>query len=125
MRDVTPISGGEIGAEGAPRFRRCAHCGGAEILPAIDLANRLALRPTEAARVLGVSDRKLREMLPRLPHFRDGGTVLISADGLRRYVAERASRPDAATSMPLRASDQGQLDGRSVADEILRRLKGT
>ena len=56
----------------------------------VDLANRLALRVPEAAQVLGVSKRKLREMLPRLPVVRDGGTVLLPVAELRRWLADTA-----------------------------------
>lgn len=56
----------------------------------IDLANRITLRPAEAARVLGVSERTLRTMLPELPCIREGGAVLLPVDGLRRWAEERA-----------------------------------
>jgi hypothetical protein len=55
-----------------------------------DLRSRIALRPAEAAKALGVSDRTLRSMLPHLPHFREGGVVLIPVEGLRRWADERA-----------------------------------
>ncbi len=91
MRDVTSISGDEIVAERASRSRSCPHCSGSEaLLPPIDLANRLALRPTEAARVLGVSERTIRTMLPDLPHFRYGNVVLIPVEELRRWAVERS-----------------------------------
>jgi hypothetical protein len=31
-------------------------------------------------------------MLPHLPHFREGGVVLIPVEGLRRWADERAVR---------------------------------
>jgi excisionase family DNA binding protein len=54
----------------------------------LHLADRLALRPPEAARALGVSERTLRALLPRLPHVRAGGAVLIPVDALRRWLEE-------------------------------------
>jgi hypothetical protein len=58
--------------------------------PPLDLASRVALRPAEAARALGVSERKLRELLPRLPHVRLDGVVMIPVDPLKRWLAEQA-----------------------------------
>jgi excisionase family DNA binding protein len=55
----------------------------------LDLAGRLALRPAEAATALGVSERTLRSMLSRLPHFREGGAVLIPVRALERWLEER------------------------------------
>ena len=55
--------------------------------PEFDLANRLALRPKEAADVLGVSERTLRQMLPELPVVRRGGVVpLVEGENLRAQV---------------------------------------
>jgi len=58
--------------------------------PLDDLAGRLALRPAEAARVLGVSERTLRTLLPRLPHVRLDRCVLLPVDALRRWLDEQA-----------------------------------
>ncbi len=55
-----------------------------------DLSTRLALRPAEAARALGISERTLRAMLPRLPVVRSGGLVLIPVEALRDWLRERA-----------------------------------
>lgn len=55
-----------------------------------DLAGRVALRPPEAARALGVSERTLRGLLPELPHVRRGAVVLIPVDALRRWLEEQA-----------------------------------
>ena len=55
----------------------------------VDLSTRLALRPKEAAVALGVSERKLREILPELPTVRTGGVVLIPLDALREWLASR------------------------------------
>lgn len=60
------------------------------------LADRITLRPAEAAEVLGVSERTLRTFLPRLPHFREGNVVLIPVDELRRWARERAKTQRAA-----------------------------
>ena len=70
------------------------------------LANRLALRPTEAARALGICERTLRQILPELPHVRVGGAVLLPVEGLQAWLRERA------TTERKRADE--------IADEILR-----
>jgi hypothetical protein len=57
---------------------------------AIGLADRITLRPAEAAAALGVSERTFRSLLPRLPHFREGNVVLVPVDELRRWASERA-----------------------------------
>ena len=54
------------------------------------LSERLALRPAEAARALGVSERTLRTLLPRLPHVRLSGTVLLPVRDLERWLHEQA-----------------------------------
>jgi hypothetical protein len=56
------------------------------------LANRLALRPKEAAAVLGLSERAFRTLLPSLPHVRAGGAVLVPVEALRRWLDEQAAR---------------------------------
>jgi excisionase family DNA binding protein len=56
----------------------------------VQLSTRLSLRPSEAARVLGVSERKFRDLLPQIPHVRDGGTVLIPVSVLARWLEEQA-----------------------------------
>lgn len=72
---------------------------------ASDLASRLALRPAEAARALGISERKLRQLLPQLPHVRAEGVVMIPVEPLRRWLAETAraerDRSDAAVTAQL------------------------
>jgi len=57
----------------------------------IDLANRIALRPVEAAAVLGISDRTLRKWMrdEGLPHFRLDGVVCIPVAELREWMADR------------------------------------
>ena len=71
-----------------------------------DLTARLALRPKEAAEALGISERKLRELLPELPHFRAGGAVVIPVKPLERWlearVRQEAGRVDAAVETALK-----------------------
>jgi DeoR/GlpR family transcriptional regulator of sugar metabolism len=70
--------------------------------PILDLATRLALRPEEAARALGVSERTLRRMLPEIPHIRHHGIVMLPVDSLREWLKQTAqagkSRTDEAVS---------------------------
>ena len=54
------------------------------------LANRLALRPAEVAKALGVSERTVRQILPELPHLRMGTAVVVPVDSLREWLKERA-----------------------------------
>jgi hypothetical protein len=56
----------------------------------LDLTGRMALRPKEAATALGLSERTLRGLLSQIPHFREGGVVLIPVDLLRDWLRERA-----------------------------------
>jgi hypothetical protein len=58
----------------------------------LSLADRLALRPREAAATLGLSERAFRSLLPRLPHVRAGTAVLIPVEALRRWLDEQARR---------------------------------
>ncbi len=60
------------------------------VRPSFSLRDRIALRPREAADVLGLSVRGLRQILPRLPHFRVGTAVLVPVDMLREWVREQA-----------------------------------
>lgn len=71
----------------------------------VPLADRLALRPKEAAEALGLSERKLREVLPQLPHIRLGGAVLLPVEGLQAWLREQAK------------VEQGRVE--AVVDEIL------
>ena len=66
------------------------------------LADRLALRPQEAARALGISERKLREILPELPHIRRGGVVMIPIPALESWLAQEAK----ATASETREAEQ-------------------
>ncbi len=71
------------------------------------LNGRLALRPKEAAQALGLSERTLRAILPRLPHLRVGNSVLIPIDALRDWLRQEARSGtdgvDAAVKAALRA----------------------
>ena len=72
---------------------------------------RLALRPKEAAKALGLSERKLRELLPELPHIRTGGVVLLPVESLRVWLREQA------------VTEQTRTD--AVAEEVLRSISTT
>ncbi len=54
---------------------------------------KLLLRPTEAAEVLGLGRSKVYELLAAgtLPAIRVGGSVRVPAKALRRWVSERAA----------------------------------
>jgi len=56
----------------------------------VHLADRLALRPKEAAEAIGLSERAFRSLLPRLPHVRAGGCVLVPVEALRRWLDDEA-----------------------------------
>jgi excisionase family DNA binding protein len=69
---------------------------GSEQAPeAFRLADRLALTVPEAAERLGVSLRHLRAMLPKIPHMRLGGRVVIPVDDMRRWLSEQAREQQA------------------------------
>ena len=76
----------------------------------LHLADRLALSVAEAAWVLGISERHLRDCLPEIPHFHLGKRVVIPVDSLREWLKERA-----------RAED-GRID--RAVEECLRDLQG-
>ncbi len=56
------------------------------------LSTRLALRPVEVAKFLGVSERTLHQMLPGLPHLRVGGVVLLPVDCHGLFHSRRVRR---------------------------------
>jgi hypothetical protein len=58
--------------------------------PKPPLSERLALRPREAAAAIGLSERAFRLHLPRVPHLRLGGVVVIPVEGFRRWLEEQA-----------------------------------
>ena len=57
------------------------------------MADKLAFSTTEAAEVLSISRPTLYQLLnrPDFPSFRVGNRVLVSADGLRRWVLQQAA----------------------------------
>lgn len=57
------------------------------------MADKLAFSTTEAAEVLSISRPTLYQLLnrPDFPSFRVGNRVLVSADGLRRWVLQQAT----------------------------------
>ena len=60
--------------------------------PRIDLADRITLRPVEAASALGISERTLRTWMrdEGFPFFRvDNGVVCIPVADLREWMADR------------------------------------
>ena len=56
----------------------------------LGLSSRLALRPKEAAKALGISERTIRQLLPELPTVRRGGIVLIPIEGLRDWLRDES-----------------------------------
>ena len=72
-------------------------------------AERLALRPAECARALGIDPRTLRRWQrdEGLPFARVGGAVLFPVAELRAWLAERAS---------------GERRAEALAEEILSEL---
>jgi len=76
----------------------------------VRLDERLALRPAEAARALGIGERTLRQLLPTLPHIRAGGTVLLPVEGLRRWLEQQAKSEEA----------RGDAVAREILDEMQR-----
>ena len=56
----------------------------------MDLSTRLALRPKEAAQVLGISERAFRGLLPRVPHVREGSLVMVPVASLREWLSREA-----------------------------------
>lgn len=55
-------------------------------------SNRLAVSPSEAARMLGVSKPKIYDLIRQedFPAFKLGTRTLIAVDGLRQWVADQA-----------------------------------
>ena len=75
----------------------------------LDLTDRLALRPAEAATALGIGERTLRKWMrdESLPYFRVDGAVRIPVGDLRVWMSERL---------------QSQRRTDDVAEEIVREL---
>lgn len=64
----------------------------------VDLRTRFALELPEAATALGISESTLRRVLPDLDGvvFRVNSRVLLSVEGLRRWVDQQAHEADRA-----------------------------
>lgn len=78
------------------------HAPKSTLSPRVDLANRLALRPREAAECLGVSESTLRRLTPTLPHVREGGVLLYPVRGLALWLEERAKAGESAVDGAVR-----------------------
>lgn len=76
----------DAGGSGLGVTRPAPSCKAADPLAAL---SRLALRPREAARLLGVSERKLRD-LP-IPRVRVDRTVLFPVDSVRDWLRATAT----------------------------------
>lgn len=63
------------------------------------MAEKLTYSVSEVAEVLGISRPKVYDLLHRddFPSFKVGGRVLISVDGLRRWVEAQAAREEGDT----------------------------
>ena len=61
--------------------------------PQVDAPPRLALRPKDAARALGIGERLLwsKTNCGEIPHVRIGRAVVYPVDLLREYLARRAA----------------------------------
>ena len=59
----------------------------------LKLGDRIALRPKEVAKALGISDRTLRKWMrdEGLPSFRVGDSVFIPSADLQHWMQERIS----------------------------------
>ena len=75
-----------------------------------DLAGRLALRPTEVALCLGVSERLVRQILPELPHVHIGTAVVIPVSDLREWLSKRS------LAERKQEKDEAQAIARSLLD---------
>ena len=100
-----PDQGGGVAPETVPPLP-------AKVNPDVQLRlnERLALRPKEAAAALGISERKFRQISPKLPAVWFDRMKLYPVDSLRKWLNEEAERQHA-------ASDQ-------TAEVILRELSG-
>jgi excisionase family DNA binding protein len=80
----------------------------------LSFADRLALTVAEAAQVLGVSERHIRNLLPELPHVYLGNRPVIPVDALRKWLDEHAEiqrgRIDTAVDEVLRDLDEKQRE---------------
>ena len=55
----------------------------------LDLANRMALRPREVAEALGISERKVRDLLPELPRVYLGTAIVVPVEPLKKMALRR------------------------------------
>ena len=58
----------------------------------IHLAERLALSVSEAAKVVGVSERLMRTVLPEIPHCHIGNRVVIPVPLLTEWLRKEAQK---------------------------------
>lgn len=75
------------------------------------LPERLALRPKEAAKALGLSERKFREVMHELPHVFVGGVRLFPVTALREWLARGA------------AAEKGRIA--DLVDDLLQASRGS
>ena len=68
-----------------------------------DLRGRLALRAGEMALALGVSERKLRDLTPEMPHVRRDGVLLYPVEGVRKWLEDAAKAEQVAAQADARA----------------------
>ena len=68
----------------------------------LDLANRLALRPAEAAEALGISESALRRLAPELPRVRMGGLIVYPVAALAKWLEARAVEDETDTDKAVR-----------------------
>ena len=61
------------------------------------LANRVGLSIAEAARAVGVSERRMREVLPEIPHTHLGRRVVIPRVSLEAWRNERSEASPSST----------------------------
>lgn len=68
------------------------------LLHPVDEAPRLALRPREAAKALGISERTLWTWTSNgtIPHIRQGKTILYPTASLARWLDEQVKTTSAA-----------------------------
>lgn len=73
------------------------------------LADRLALRPREAAKALGLSERALRQLAPEIPRVHRGGLVLYPVAELNAWLSREAR----ASGIELDSAVKEELDALS------------
>ena len=75
-----------------------------------NMSDPLALRPREAARRLGISERTLWTLMKAgdIPHVRVGRAVLYPVDTLRDWLASRSRKTQPARRADV---DSGEIEG--------------